>query len=140
MENKKDMIAELKNMWRSLYREVVGDKKFKFDSFESAFSQTYGLLVEHSAEDSLDKQYIQLIAEAYLFASINDSLLESEFRAASVLTERMLSSLAFNSTSDTTVSSKIYILEAHEEIELNFEDIDESISKLVKVYEGIQPY
>jgi hypothetical protein len=67
-------------------------------------------------------------------------LLESEFRAASVLTERMLSSLAFNITSDTTVSSKIYILEAHEEIELNFEDIDESISKLVKVYEGIQPY
>lgn len=137
MEINKSKIFELKEMWKTLYREVKVNRKFKIDTFENAFSQTYMLLADCSAEASLDKQYVQLIAEAYLFANISDNMLESACLAACVLTERMLNTCAFNCTSDAAKTATVYVLEAHKEILLDFGDINESISKLAKVYDDV---
>ena len=137
MENNMAKLFELKEMWRTLYQEVKVNRKFKIDTFENAFSQTYMLLKENTAETSLDKQVVKMIAEAYLFANIKDNMLESACLAACVLTERMLSTCAFNSSSEIVQTATVYVLEAHKEIMLDFGDINESISKLAKVYDDI---
>ena len=134
MEFNENTIIELTESWKTLYKETKYSKKLKFDAFETAFSQTYLLLAECSKGESIDKRYIRLIAEAFKFASISDNNLENECLAALVLTERMLNSIAFNSTSEAPETAVIYILESHEEITLAFNDVNDSISKLAKVY------
>lgn len=136
MEINKDTVREIIEAWKTL-RQDDKSKNFKFDMFESAFSKTYSLLIEHRTDNSLDKQYVQLVSEAYLFANINSSMSDNTCLAACVLTERMLSSLAFSNTSNDAEISTAYILETREEIKLNFNDVNESISKLVKVYDKI---
>ena len=134
MEYTENTIVELIEAWKTLYKETKYSKKLKFDAFEAVFSQTYLLLAECSKGESIDKRYIRLIAEAFKFASINDSSLENECLAATVLTERMLNSVAFNISSEVSETAVIYVLESHEEITLAFNDVNDSISKLAKVY------
>ncbi len=110
-------------------------KKLKLDVFNATFSQTYSLLSEHSAEDSLDKSYIELIAEAYLFANIKDDSLDSKCLAAFILTERMLNHCAFNNYPSTIEGASVYIFEARKDVRLNFADVNESINKLEKIFE-----
>ncbi len=136
METNRNTIHETIEMWKTLRREEKG-KKFKIDIFETAFSQTYALLSEHSSDSSLDKQYIQLISEAYLFANINGSMLESTCLAASALTERMLDSVAFSYAPYKVEKSTVYILETREEITLDFNNINESLSNLAKAYDNV---
>ncbi len=136
MEIKKSTMNELKETWQTLCLEISKNKKFKFEMFENAFSQTYSLLLEHSAEKCLDKEYIQLIAEAFLFAKINDDTVDSTCLAASVLTERMLNNFAFRDTPNPSELTTIYILESHKEIVLNFNDVNEAISTLKEAYES----
>ena len=134
MEYTENTIVELIEAWKTLYKETKYSKKLKFDAFEAVFSQTYLLLAECSKGESIDKRYIRLIAEAFKFASINDNSLENECLAATVLTERMLNSVAFNISSEVSETAVIYVLESHEEITLAFNDVNDSISKLAKVY------
>ena len=69
------LVEELKQNWKALFFEIQKSQRFKFDLFSETFSHTYELLSKHFTDSSLDKSYIELIAEAYLFANIkNDSL------------------------------------------------------------------
>ena len=137
MEINETMIKGLEATWSNLCDEIKSKQKFKFDIFEAAFSQTFSLLKSSLAEQVLDKRYVRLIATAYLFANINDDSLENTCLAATVLTERMLNNFAFR-TSNAEDTSAIYIIESHKEILINFSDVNESISKLVKIYEEAQ--
>ena len=136
MEINKNAIIELEKTWKTLCSEVKKSKKLKFEIFKETFSQTYALLVECAAEKNVDKQLARVIAEAYLFANINDDSLESVCQAAIVLTERMLNHLAFSEVVDGADVSKVYVLEFRDEVQLNFRDIDESISALANVYDA----
>ncbi len=129
------LLDELKQNWKTLFFETQKNKKLKFDMFNAAFSQTYSLLSEHSAESSLDKSYIELIAEAYLFANIKDDSLDSKCLAAFILTERMLNHCAFNNSPSAIDVTSVYIFEARKEVRLNFADVNESINKLEKIFE-----
>ena len=135
MEVNKEMLNELEITWANLYNEAKKNHKIKFEIFEAAFSQTFSLLKSSATEKVLDKQYVRLIATAYLFANINDDSLEDMCLAATVLTERMINNFAFR-TSNTEETSAIYIIESREEVLLNFYDVNESISKLLKIYEN----
>ena len=135
MEFNEIMINELETTWANLYNEVKKNGKFKFDIFETAFTQTFSLLKSSLTEKVLDKRCVRLIAKAYLFANIDDDSLENLCLAATVLTERMLNNFAFR-TSDTEDTSTVYIIESREEVILNFNDVNESVSKLVKIYDN----
>ena len=117
-------------------KEMTKNQKLKFEIFETAFSQTYLLLAEHAKVDCLGRQFISLVAEAYLFACIQDERLESVCLAATALTERMLSTVAFNCASDNFATSSIYCIESREEILLDFNDVSKSIEKLSAAYEN----
>ena len=134
VEVNETMIKELEITWANLYNEAKNNQKFKFEIFETAFSQTFLLLKSSLSEQVLDKRYVRLIATAYLFANINDDSLENICLAATVLTERMLNDFAFR-TSNAEDTSAIYIIESRKEILIDFSDVNESISKLVKIYE-----
>ena len=137
VEVNETMTKELEITWANLYNEAKNKQKFKFEIFETTFSQTFSLLKSSLTEQVLDKRYVRLIATAYLFANINDDSLENTCLAATVLTERMLNNFAFR-TSNAEDTSAIYIIESHKEILINFSDVNESISKLVKIYEEAQ--
>lgn len=128
---------ELKQAWRTLALEVKKERKIKIEAFYSTFSQTYSLLSKHIAENSLDKSYVELIAEAFLFANIKDEKLDNTCLAAFVLTERMLAHCAFDSSPSVVESSTIYLVDARREVPLDFNDASESISKLTKIFEDI---
>ena len=126
---------ELEKSWRSLYKELKQNKKVKFELFEAAYTQTYTLLKECAAKKTLDKHYVRLIAEAYLFASVHDDSCESQCLAATVLTERMLNSFAFQ-TATPEETATVYIMEAREEVQLNFSDVNESVSTLISIFDN----
>ncbi len=137
MENAVMLVENLTQAWRGLVAEVQKNKKIKFEMFNSTFSQTYSLLAKHSTENSFDRKCIALIAEAYLFANIKDETLDHTCVAAFVLTERMLAYCVFGNASALTEPSTIYVVEARRDIPLDFNDVDESISKLTKVLEDM---
>ena len=137
MDDTMILTDELKAAWRDLAVDAKKNKKIKLDRFEGTFSKTYALLVKHLSEKSLDRSYIELIAEAYLFANIEDEALELTCLAALVLTERMLAVCAFGNMSAALEPITIYIVEARKNLLLDFNDVNESISRLVKVFEGM---
>ena len=129
-------VEKLKKIWQEMSAEVKRDKKVKPDVFEKAFAQTYGLLLERLQDGCLDKALVEMVAEAYLFANIKDETLNSHCLAAFVLTERMLSCCAFgHSFAGGPVS--IYVAESRRDVELDFADVDASITRLVRVYDEI---
>ena len=129
------LIEELKLNWKALFLEIQKSKRFKFDLFSETFSHTYELLSKHLTESSLDKSYIELIADAYLFANIKDDSLGSKALAAFILTERMLNSCAFNASDSVIETAPVYIFEARKDVILNFTNVNESVNKLEKIFE-----
>lgn len=126
---------ELERSWRSLYKELKQNKKINFELFEAAYTQTYALLKECAAKKTLDKHFVRLIAEAYLFASVHDDFCESRYLAATVLTERMLNSFAFQAAAPEETAT-VYLMEAREEVQLSFGDVNESVSRLISIFDN----
>ncbi len=88
---------------------------------------------ESLKENSVDKKYIGLIAEAYTFASIKDDKLGSTCLAAFVLTERMLDYCAFSSDLSEDKVPTVYVFELRKNIRLDFNNVTDSIYTLEKV-------
>lgn len=137
MDNNLTAYENLKQAWRTLNSDVKRNKKVKFELFKTAFSETYTLLANHLAEGSLDKRYVEIIAEAFLFANTKDDSLDENCLAAFVLTERMLTYCAFNKVPAAAGTVMIYVAEARREVCLSFEDVDESISELSKIFRDL---
>lgn len=137
MDDNMILSEQLKQAWKSLGFEVKRDKKLKIEAFSSAFSQTYSLLSTHMSESSLDKKYIEMIVEAFLFANIKDNTLDNTCLAALILTERMLKSCLSGNNPSSAGQASIFIFETREEILIDFGDVNESINKLTNVIENI---
>ena len=128
------LIKELREAWKLLSFEIKKSKRIQIELFNDTFSRTYSLLSELSTENSLDKNCIELIAEAFLFANTKDDSLDQNCLAAFILTERMLTSCAFNTTSSPIKTSSVYVFETRSEITLNFNNVNESMLKLTEVF------
>lgn len=139
MENTVNLTEQLQQEWRDLGFEVLRERKLNFDAFNSTFSQTYSVLSEYSSEISVDKKYLELVAEAFLFANIRDDSLGNVCLAAFVLTERMLTHCAFTKASAAAAPSTVYDVEARRDIVLDFTNVNDSISKLEKFLDGLYP-
>jgi len=131
------LAAKLKQAWRDLGTEVQKNRKFKTELFETTFAQTYSLLAEHAAEGFLDKKYIELVAEAFSFASIKMETLDPMCMAAFVLTERMLAYYAFGNAPVSAAPTTIYIAEARRDFLLDFDDVSESVNRLSRIFEEL---
>ncbi len=137
MEENKFEFEQLSNNWMSLYREFKKTKKINFDVFNETFSKTYHLFVQQVAEPHIEKKYLSIIVNASLFAHIDISdNVESRYKAALVLTERMLNIIMTNRFTSSSNEDVIYILELRQEIYINFDNITESIDTLAKLYEA----
>ena len=128
---------ELTQAWRDLAADVNKNKKLQYERFEPIFSQTYSLLAEQLSESALDKTYVEMVAEAYLFANIEDESLDHACFAAFVLTERMLNRCAFCSVPVPAAPPSIYVAEARKEVFLDFLDVNESINRLTNIFKDI---
>ena len=67
--NKELELAQLSQAWADLHDELKKNNKINFEEFEKAFSKTYALLSKESAEEKLDKKCVEMILNAFLFAS-----------------------------------------------------------------------
>ena len=132
MEEKMTLEA-LKLGWKELNFNVRKRSRLDLSEFKRLFSETYALLSENSAADSLAKDCVEMIAEAYLFANTENREMDDSGLAAFVLTERMLASCAFNVSADVCDYSAVYVIESRKEVYLNFADVDESLRKLERV-------
>lgn len=140
MENNLMSTEDLKQAWRDLFTEVRENEAVNQEAFHAAFSATYALLVKHLNEESLDKDCMGIVAQAYLFASIKNDALDESCLAAFVLTERMLTYCAFSKSPETSGATNIYLAEARRDVRLNFEDVEGSMTKLTKVFKEIYWY
>lgn len=135
MENK-NQISELIALWQDLCFETKKRNKVDFAVFKDAFSKTYDLLCQSCAEESLSRDYVELVAEAYLFAKL-DLDLDSKYLATVVLTERMLNCCAFTASPVAAKDSTVYTIGARKEVLISFKDVDESIITLENVINRI---
>ena len=128
-------LEQLSQEWKDLHDDLKKNQKIKFEGFEKAFSQTYALLSQQSAEEKLDKQCVAMIVNAFLFASVDSKELSSKCHAALILTERMLNCCAFDTTDAPVEGTAVYIFEARKEVRIKFKEINESLDKLAKLFE-----
>jgi hypothetical protein len=136
MEENKIVVATLTQEWKTLREDIQKNKRLEFSAFEDVFSKTYKLLSQISMDATVEKQYINLIVNAFLFANSDSKDLEFKYLAAMVLTERMLNTVISEEPKASRSEAKIYVLELRQEVSLSFENIGESINTLVKLYDG----
>jgi hypothetical protein len=137
MEEKIYDIEKLANNWKALYKDIQNNGKINFDLYNETFADTYQLLTQEAAESNVEKKYLSIIVNASLFAHADfDDHMESSYKAAVVLTERMLNTVISEEPKASRSEAKIYVLELRQEVSLSFENIGESINTLVKLYDG----
>jgi len=129
-------LEELKQSWRNLNFEVQKHKRMDLAVFKRLFSETYSLLSKQSAADSIPKNCVELVAEAYLFANTDNRELGDACLAAFILTERMLNYCVFNSNPGDCGISAVYVIEARKEVFINFNDVDEAMCRLENALGG----
>ena len=135
MENKKEL-QELIEGWEKLYTELRKNKKINFELFENTFSKTYKTLLQCANEEKIQKDYIALIVNAYLFTEAGIKEMDLQYRAALVLTERMLNSCVMSNCPVQPEGAMVYVLESHKEVYINFGDVITSLDTLTKLFEG----
>ena len=133
MDDKKMDLKQLADNWSLLANDIKKNSKINFDLFISTFSETYEILSEIASETCIDKKFIPVITNAYIFAytEVRPDI-DANYKAILILTERMLSTVTANNTVAPAGEVSIYILEARKEIQINLNDINGSIEKLME--------
>lgn len=135
VENKKT-VNELLQGWKKLNVEIKTKKKIDMDLFKDVFTKTYSMLSGTAKDDTVSKESVEIVAEAYLFANTENKMLDSKYLAALVLTERMLNCYAFSSAADSSGVSTVYILDLRKEVKINFNNVSESMNLLESAFEA----
>lgn len=135
MEETKIDLAELAKGWEKLHLEMKLENKFSFDLFDDVYTKTYEILYKQAEQTSIEKQYIAVIAKAFLFASADSADLECKYRAALVLTERMLNCCVLSSAPASPKGTMVYIFEIRKEVYVDFSNVAESLDTLEKLYD-----
>ena len=134
MAYKKINLAELAEKWDALRTELKRFRRINAELFDEAFSQTYSLLCKKSAETTIDRKLVEVIALAYLFANTEIKELDCKYRATLALTERMIHCCGLNPAPAAAEGTLVYLFEAHKEVYLNFKDIDGSVERLETLF------
>lgn len=130
-------VRELAQEWKNLHLSVVSDNKMSYEVFSKTFSETYNLLKGCVNGNVIDKEYIELIANAYCFSNLPAAKYENKIGAAFVLTERMLKYCTMDSNacaSDNGVT--VYFMEERKDVFLDFNNVDRSIAEIISVIEA----
>ena len=136
MEEKKFEFVQLANNWRALSQEIKKNK-LNFEMFSDTFLKTYQVLKQQDMESCIDKKFLSLIISASLFAHADVSHnLESKYKAALVLTERMIDAVTAANKVSLCDETVVYILELRQEIIIDFSNVNDSIEALTKVFEA----
>lgn len=136
MEENKKILNELLQGWKKLNVEIKTKKKIDMDLFKDVFTKTYSMLSGTAKDDTVSKESVEIVAEAYLFANTENKMLDSKYLAALVLTERMLNCYAFSSAADSSGVSTVYILDLRKEVKINFNNVSESMNLLESAFEA----
>ena len=130
-------IEQLSNNWESLCQGIKKNNKISLEVFSDTFSKTYQLLVQKATEQCIEKNLLALIINASLFAHLDISKnLDSQYKAALVLTERMLNAVMAEGIATPRDEAIIYIFELRKEVCVNFNDVSEALDTLKKLYEA----
>ena len=136
MEENKISLEELIQNWDVLRFELKRSGKFSFDVFSSTFFGTFQMLSQFTTEPHIHKDYLPLILNASLFANSECKAMEFKQQAALVLTERMLSCCLSADPHCAHDRAPLYVLSLRKEVYVNFNNVDESIDRLAKLFEG----
>ena len=130
-------LYELAQDWKNLHMGIVVENKMSYDDFSKTFSKTYNLLKEFTKENHIDKEYVELIANAYCFSNLPSEKYENKIGAAFVLTERMLKYCTMdNNACASDEGVKVYFMEVRKDVFLDFNNVDSSISEIISVIEA----
>lgn len=130
-------VRELAQAWRSLHLSVVVENKMSYDEFSKTFSETYSLLKGFTEENHIDKEYVELIANAYCFSNLPSAKYENKIGAAFVLTERMLKYCTMDSNACASAEGvTVYFMEDRKDVFLDFNNVDHSIAEVMSVIEA----
>ena len=132
---KKMEAMELVRNWRALAFEMKKEKKVDLAVFCDVFTQTYEMLSRCATENTVNKEFVSVIAEAYVFANADSNELSSKCLATLVLTERMLTDCAFRTYPTLPEGAEVYLLEARRDVYVSFQEPGESVGTLEKAFD-----
>ena len=130
-------VRELAQAWKALHLSVVVENKMSYEVFSKTFTETYNLLKSFTGEKYVDKDCIELIANAYCFSNLPGTKYENKIGAAFVLTERMLKYCTMDSNACAAAEGvTVYFMEERKDVFLNFNNVDNSIAEIISVIEA----
>ena len=121
--------------WETLRVDLKRNKKMDFAQFNAAFNKTYTLLSQSAVDSTVDRALLPVIAAAVLFAGNDNRELDNKFRAALTLTERMISSCAFQGAVEPPIGTMVYIFEMRKDVYIDFTNVNESVTRIEKLFE-----
>ncbi len=132
LSNEKALAVE----WRKLRTLLTTNNKLEYELFKKVFEETRDLLSSCATATAIDKSYMNVIVEAYKFSGTDGAYKDAKPQAALIMTERMLQHYVLDShVGDVRSGVYVYVLEAKEEIYIDFENVDTSIAVLGRALE-----
>ena len=135
MEYTKAELVALTQEWEALRSDLKRNKRMDFAQFNATFTKTYQLLARAAVESTVDRALLPVIAAAVLFTGNDNRELDNKFRAALTLTERMISSCAFQGAVEPPIGTMVYIFEMRKDVYIDFTNVNESVTKIEKLFE-----
>ena len=124
----------LPDRWWNLTQDVLSDKKFDQEEFETLFKETFEVLRYCACEDSVNKELIELIKDASGFATTRFAKVDFYHLAACELTEAMLMNCLQGETQNEPITKGKWRLR-RSEIDVDFLDVDEMLFNFSQDFE-----
>lgn len=123
--------------WAELATTLHTRKKLDFALFKPTFERTFAVLKPCRAEGTVDKAVMPLVVAAYKFVGTDNYSADFMPKSAFVLTERMLNYcvLSTGAAAEDENGVHIYDTVGYKEVELDFNDVDESINTLTHFFD-----
>lgn len=133
-------LSEMKALsaeWRKLKTALAETNKLDYELFKKTFEATKTLLCDGATVETVDKKRLVVIVDAYKFCSLDGSYKDPTVQASLILTERMLQHYVLQTHTDLPVPNGVYVyvLEARQELYVDFDNLDLSIKALSRALE-----
>lgn len=127
-------IDTLCNEWRKLKSALYDCDDISVKFFQEVFKNTEQCLRQCISANSISKEYIPLIADAYAFVDAEAGDQNAQIQAAKILTERMLYQYVVNMQVDVQRAScvTIYLLKTKRQLNVDFSDVARAFSVVVE--------
>ncbi len=118
--------------WKKLATLLVEKDEFQCELFKKTFEATYTLLKPFSVQTTVEKELMQLIIQMQNFISARPHGLGKDYSAAVVMTERLLFHCIVRPAAyvEPVIDATIYSIETHEDIRIDFTDVDAAMETL----------